>query len=75
MSDQGLVLHDLAVVLTHWNEYFTAISNEEFPHLPIHSSDPIRGNVPLVTLAEVTKAVKRMKNGKATGPDDIPVDI
>ncbi len=74
-SAEGLVLCDPPTILARWNEYFTAISNEEFPHPPIHSPDPIHGPVPPVTTTEVTKAVKKIKNGKATGPDDIPVDV
>ncbi len=74
-SSEGLVLCDPPAILARWNEYFTAISNEELPHPPIHSPDPIRGPVLPVTTAETMKAVKTMKNGKGTGTDDNPVDV
>ncbi len=45
-------MRDPPAILAHWNEYFPAISNEEFPHTPIHSPDPIRGPVPPVATTE-----------------------
>ena len=69
------VIRDPPAILRRWNEYFSSISNEEFPHPPIHSADPILGPTPLITSTEVGVAIKKMKNGKATGPDDIPAEV
>lgn len=65
------VLHDPPAIL---QEYFDSTCNEEFPHLPITNAVPIPGPVPLISPAEVELAVKKMKNRKAPGPDDIPTE-
>lgn len=65
------VLHDPPAIL---QEYFDSTYYEEFPHLPITSTVPIPGPVPLISPAEVELAVKKMKNRKAPGPDDIPTE-
>lgn len=49
-------------------------SNQEFPHPPILSAVPIHGPEPPNTPAEVKDAIKKMKNGKAPGPDNIPAE-
>jgi hypothetical protein len=69
------VLRDTDAILQRWNEHFEGISNEEFPHAPIQSANPIPGPVPLICGKEVEVAINKMKNGKATGPDDIPAEI
>lgn len=62
-------------ILQWWCDYFSQISNEEFPHPPILSPEPISGPVPPVSVAEVLADIKKMKNGKATVPDDIPAEV
>ncbi|ROL54701.1 RNA-directed DNA polymerase from mobile element jockey [Anabarilius grahami] len=51
------------------------ISNQEFPHPTIESAAPVFGPVPPITPAEVELAMKKMKNCKAAGPDNIPVKV
>ena len=67
-------LRDSPAILRRWNEYFSNICNEEFPHPPFESAHPILGPTPPINTAEVHVAIKKMKNGKATGPDDIPAE-
>ena len=74
-DDNHQVLRDPSVILQRWSDYFSRISNEEFPHPPIQSADPIIGPAPSITTLEVEAAVKKMKNGKSTGPDDIPAEV
>ena len=69
---QGVLLRKPEDVLKRWREHFDLICNEEFPHPPISEASPIQGAVPQITIAEVEAAIHFMKNGKATGPDDIP---
>lgn len=66
------VLRDPPAILNCWSEHVSQISNEEFPHTPILSAAPVHGPVPPIMLAEVKDAIKKMKNGKAPGPDDTP---
>lgn len=68
-------LHDPTAILRRWSEYYEDICNQEFPHPPIISADPIAGAVAQINTAEVTAALKKMKNGKAPGPDDVPAEV
>ncbi|VDP23860.1 unnamed protein product [Heligmosomoides polygyrus] len=47
----------------------------EFPHPAIPSVDYIRGPVHKITVEETEAALKKMKPGEATGPDDLAVDV
>ncbi|ROL42668.1 RNA-directed DNA polymerase from mobile element jockey [Anabarilius grahami] len=74
-DDDHQVLRDPAAILRRWSKYFSGISNQEFPHPPIESAAPVFGPVPPITPAEVELAMKKIKNCKAAGPDDIPVEV
>ena len=59
-----------------WKEYFEKLLNEENPftaQLPHH--DPISTPQPDISQAEVEKALKKMKGGKAVGPDGVAADM
>ncbi|ROI46634.1 putative RNA-directed DNA polymerase from transposon X-element [Anabarilius grahami] len=74
-DDDHQVLREPPTILRRWSEYFSGISNQEFPHPPIESAAPVFGPVPPITPAEVELAMKKMKNCKAAGLDDIPVEV
>ena len=59
-----------------WKCYFETLLNEEFPRNKYPTCDPILNEeVDDITEAEVTTAVKEMKNGRSTGPDEIPTEL
>ena len=58
-----------------WREYFENISTQEFPHPPIPRAPATPGPVPAISAEEVEEAIKRMKTGKAAGPDDIATEV
>ncbi|KAK3538100.1 hypothetical protein QTP70_029825, partial [Hemibagrus guttatus] len=73
----GRVLTSEESVQRRWKEYFEELMNEEnerekrvegVEHSVEQKVDKIRKD-------EVRKALKRMKSGKAVGPDDIPVEV
>ncbi|XDV17916.1 hypothetical protein PO909_023707 [Leuciscus waleckii] len=68
------VLRDPPAILQRWILYFDSICNMEFLHPLITSSAPILRPVPQISLAEVEFAVRKMKKGKAPGPDNIPAE-
>lgn len=71
----GQLLTDRRTATERWRQYFEAISTEEFAHPPVPSSQPVHGPVHPISPGEVEEALSKMKLGKATGPDDIAVDI
>ena len=59
-------------MLNRWSEYIEELFDDEREQLPTINKE-IDG--PPILKEEVEAAIKRMKLGKATGPDNIPVEI
>ena len=74
-NESGELLINSEKVRERWRNYFEKISSEEFPHPPIPSTSPVEGPIREIDINEVEEALKKMKLGKATGPDDIPVEF
>jgi len=68
---QGRTLRRPEEIQERWRAHFEGISTKEFDHPPIPEDQPREGPVPPITRLEVTRALSKMKRGKATGPDDI----
>ncbi|VDP32867.1 unnamed protein product [Heligmosomoides polygyrus] len=58
-----------------WHGYFEEISNVEFDHPAIPFASPVYGPVQKIRVSETEAALRKMKSGKATGPDDLPADL
>ncbi|KAG7497869.1 hypothetical protein JOB18_045303 [Solea senegalensis] len=59
-----------------WNEYFEELMNEENEREQrVEEMTTVNHEVADISKDEVRGALKRMKNGKAVGPDDIPVEV
>ncbi|KAK6742828.1 hypothetical protein RB195_010222 [Necator americanus] len=71
----GAVLRRSGQILERWREYYNHLCNEEFCRPPIPTVPSVEGPVLPLTAVEVSAALAKMKSNKATGPDDIPVDI
>uniref|UniRef100_A0A914VFU1 Reverse transcriptase domain-containing protein n=1 Tax=Plectus sambesii TaxID=2011161 RepID=A0A914VFU1_9BILA len=74
-DEKGVLITNRQQATERWRRYFEAISTQEFPHPPIPHADPVQGPVQPITTAEIEEALRRMKNGKATGPDDIATEL
>ena len=70
----GNVLRKERDIIRRWQEYFEALLNEENERLLRGDGQMNYGPVTEVTKAEVRMALGKMKNGKAVGPDGVPVE-
>ncbi|KAK3552554.1 hypothetical protein QTP86_014821, partial [Hemibagrus guttatus] len=72
----GRVLTSEESVQRRWKEYFEELMNEENEREKrVEGVNSVEQKVDKIRKDEVRKTLKRMKSGKAVGPDDIPVDV
>ncbi|KAK3569040.1 hypothetical protein QTP86_021557 [Hemibagrus guttatus] len=72
----GRVLTSEESVQRRWKEYFEELMNEENEReKKVEGVNSVEQEVDKIRKDEVRKALKRMKSGKAVGPDDIPVEV
>ena len=77
MKDKdGNVMTDEESVLRMWKEYYMGLMNEENERERREfDGERVNLEVESVSKEEVMENIQRMKNGKAVGPDDIPVEV
>ncbi|KAK3513312.1 hypothetical protein QTP70_009998 [Hemibagrus guttatus] len=72
----GRVLTSEESVQRRWKEYFEELMNEENEREKrVEGVNSVEQKVDKIRKDEVRKALKRMKSGKAVGPDHIPVEV
>ncbi|KAK3553397.1 hypothetical protein QTP70_003561 [Hemibagrus guttatus] len=72
----GRVLTSEESVQRRWKEYFEELMNEENEREKrVEGVNSVEQKVDKMRKDEVRKTLKRMKSGKAVGPDDIPVEV
>ncbi|KAK3554501.1 hypothetical protein QTP70_024406, partial [Hemibagrus guttatus] len=72
----GRVLTSEESVQRRWKEYFEELMNEENEREKrVEGVNSVEQKVDKIRKDEVRKALKKMKSGKAVGPDDIPVEV
>ena len=71
----GTVLKREEDILKRWKEYFEQLLNEENERLIREDGQVNMGMVMGFSREEVARALKKMKNGKAAGPDMIPSEV
>jgi Reverse transcriptase (RNA-dependent DNA polymerase) len=72
-----LLLKDYEIKNT-WKEYFDKLFNDDSEKIAIELDDSVDANrrfVRRIQESEVKEPLKRMKTGKALGPDDIPIKV
>ena len=63
-------------VLKRWKEYFEKLINEEYERDPwTEEAEVVNEEVNCVSREEVKNSLRRMKKGKAVGPNELPVEI
>ena len=63
------------MIIGRWKGYFDKLLNEENPRSMFDDGVPNKGLTQGISRNEVKVAISRMKNGKATGMDGIPVEV
>ena len=74
-NEDGVILRDLDMTIGTWKGYFDKLLNEENPRSIFDDGVPNEGLTQGISRNEVKVAISRMKNGKATGMDGIPVEV
>ena len=63
-------------MLKKWKEYFEKLMNEKNDKVPkTEKIEVVNKEVNCVSREEVTNSLKRMKQGKADGLDELPVEV
>ena len=69
-DEKGNVMANSEAILKRWKEYFKKLMNEENNRKPrTEEAEVVNAEVNCVSREEVKNALRRMKKGKAVGPD------
>ena len=71
---EGFVLREESEIRNRWKVYFEKLLNEENERRYIEEGTENERETPAIEKEEVRLALKRMKDGKASGPDEIPAE-
>ena len=75
-DENGNVMVNSVAVLKRWKEYLEKLMNEENNRDPrTEEAEVVNEEVNCVSRKEVKNALRRMKKGKAAGPDELPVEV
>ena len=75
-DENGNVMVNSEVVLNRWKEYFEKLMSEENNSNPrTEEAEVVNEEVNCVSREKVKNALRRIKKGKAVGPDELPVEI
>ena len=75
-DENGNVMVNSEAVLKKWKEYFEKLMNEKNDRDPrTEEAEVVNEEVNCVSREEVKNALRRMKKGKAVGPDELPVEV
>ena len=75
-DENGNVMVNSEAVLKRWKEYFEKLMNEENNRDPrTEEEEMVNEEIICVSREEVKNALRRMKKGKAVGPDELPVEV
>ena len=76
MDENDNVMVNSEAVLKRWKEYFEKLMDEENNREPrTEEPEVVNEEINCISREEVKNALRRMKKGKAVGPDELPVDV
>ena len=75
-NENGNVMVNSEAGLKRWKEYFEKLMNQENDRNPrTEEAEVVSKEVNCVSREEVKNAIRRMKKGKAVGPDELPIEV
>ena len=75
-DENGNVMINSEAVLKKWKEYFEKLMNEENNRKPrTEEPEVVNEEINCASREEVKNTLRRMKKGKAVGPDELPVEV
>ena len=75
-DENGNVMVNSEAVLKRWKEYFEKLMSEENNRDPrTEEAEMVNEEVNCVGREEVKNALRRMKKGKAVGPDELLIEV
>jgi exonuclease III len=74
-NEDGKILSNEEDVKRRWRNYFDNLLNTENPRDELAEAEQIQGPIEEISTSEVEHQLERMKNNKATGPDELPIDL
>ena len=75
-DENGNLMVNSEAVLKRWKEYYKKLINEENNIDPrTEEAEVVNEEVNCVSREEVKNALRRMKKGKAVGPDELRVEV
>ena len=75
-DENGNVMVNSEAVLKRWKEYFEKLMNEENNRDPKKKeAEVVNKEINYVSREEVKNSLRRMKKGKAVGPDELSVKV
>ena len=75
-DENGNVMVNSEAVLKRWKEYFEKLMNKENNRdSRTEEAEVVKEEVNCVSREEVKNTLRRIKKGKAAGPDELPVEV
>ena len=74
-EEERVLVEDLKI-LERWREHYQKLMNEENTREGRNEQQAeVEDDIREITSADIEMALRNMKNGKATGPDNLPVEV
>ncbi|XP_046862544.1 uncharacterized protein LOC124456042 [Xenia sp. Carnegie-2017] len=75
VKEQGKIVSEDEKIKERWMEYFDRLLNTKNNRKELDHLEPVHGPVPEITEDEVRRQLKKMKNNKARGPDELLIEL
>ena len=71
----GNILTDHEKIKDRWQEYFDELFNVTNIRKELDKCDETEGPIPRITEEEIIKQLDKLKNRRANGPDNLPIEL